>query len=429
MTGRQIGLRLAVLAVIVASVGAGSYKFLAVSASAPGVSTAVVSRGDIVASISASGTLEAVTTVLVGSQVSGVVKALFADFNDIVQKGEVLARLDPSAFEAQLEQARANLVRAEADAERQRVVLEDARIKLARTTRLAARQLVAPTELEAAEISVRSADAQVRSADAQVTQARASVNQAQVNLDHTVITAPIDGIVIARNVDVGQTVAASMQTPTLFILAADLSRMRVNAKIDESDIARIREGLPVTFRVDAYPAETFVGTVAQVRLQPEVVQNVVTYLTVVDVSNAELKLKPGMTANVTVETARRENVLRVASAATRFRPTAEALAALGVPAASAAAASKGGRAANGQSVTAVVWRVVGKSMEPVVVETGLSDGTTTEVKGGGVNAEDVLVTAVNAGSTGSARTTTSSKTTSNPLMGPSMPPPPPGGPR
>ena len=189
--------------------------------------------------------------------------------------------------------------------ERLRVALDDAKTKFARATELSGRQLLPKSDLDAAEVAVRSAEAQLRSAEAQVTQAQAALNQNQVNLEHTVIEAPIDGLVISRNVDVGQTVAASMQAPTLYILAADLTKMQVLANLDESDVGRIRPGQHVTFRVDAYPAEDFHGTVAQVRLQPIVQQNVVTYATVIDVPNPELKLKPGMTANVNVEIARR----------------------------------------------------------------------------------------------------------------------------
>ena len=176
---------------------------------------------------------------------------------------------------------------------------------------------------------MRSAEAQLRSQQAGVTQSQASLRQNQVNLQHTVIESPIDGLVISRNVDVGQTVAASMSAPTLFILAADLTKMQVLASLDESDVGRIRPGQIVRFRVDAFPTEEFIGTVTQVRLQPTTVQNVVTYQTVIDVPNPDLKLKPGMTANVNIEIARRSNVLRVPNTALRFRPTAEIFAALG----------------------------------------------------------------------------------------------------
>ena len=241
----------------------------------------------------------------------------------------MLARLDPSLFQTQIEQARANLLRAQADVERLKVALEDAQIKLTRARELSGKQLLAKSDLDAAESTARAAEAQVRSAEAQVTQAQASLSQNQVNLQHTVIEAPIDGLVISRNVDVGQTVAASMQAPTLFILAADLTKMQVVANLDESDVGRIRPAQRVTFHVDAYPADEFTGTVAQVRLQPIVQQNVVTYATVINVPNPDLRLKPGMTANVNVEIARRTNVLRVPNTALRFRPSNDMFAALG----------------------------------------------------------------------------------------------------
>jgi HlyD family secretion protein len=316
---------------VLAAVSGGAYAYYQYTKTAPEptVATAVVTQGDISDRVGATGTLQAVTTVQVGTQVSGTIQELHADFNSLVRKGQVLARLDPSLFQTQIEQARANLIRAQADLERLKVTLEDARVKLTRTNELWARQLVSRSELEAAEVAVRSAEAQIRSSEAQVTQAQASLNQNQVNLQHTVIEAPIDGLVISRNVDVGQTVAASMQAPTLFILAADLTKMQVLANLDESDVGRIRPGQRVLFRVDAYPAEDFTGTVSQVRLQPQIVQNVVTYSTVIDVPNPELKLKPGMTANVNVEIARRTNVVRVPNAALRFRPTNDIFAALG----------------------------------------------------------------------------------------------------
>jgi HlyD family secretion protein len=320
---------IAVIAIGAVAASVGAYRNYRNSGREPEVLTAPVSRGDIIDSVGATGTLEAVTTVQVGTQVSGTISELHADFNSIVRKGQVMARLDPSLFETQIEQARANLVRSQAEVERLRVSLEDAQTKLRRAEDLSARQLIPRSELETAQVNVKATNAQLRSAQAQMTQAQASLNQSQVNLEHTVITAPIDGIVIARNVDVGQTVAASMQAPTLFLLAADLTKMQVNANIDEADVGRIRPGQRVQFRVDAFPTDEFSGTVSQIRLQPVVVQNVVTYATVIDVPNAELKLKPGMTANVTIEIARRTDVVRIPAAALRFRPTPEIFAALG----------------------------------------------------------------------------------------------------
>lgn len=317
--------------VAVALIGGGAYAYYRYSQKPepPTITTARVTRGDLAEAVGATGALQAVTTVQVGTQVSGTIQELNADFNSLVRKGQVLARLDPSLIQSQIEQARANLIRAEADLERLRVSLDDSKTKFARAKELSAKKLIAQTELEAAEVAVRSAEAQLRSQQAGVTQSQASLRQNQVNLAHTVIESPIDGLVISRNVDVGQTVAASMSAPTLFVLAADLTKMQVLASLDESDVGRIRPGQAVRFRVDAFPTDEFTGSVTQVRLQPTTVQNVVTYQTVIDVPNPGLKLKPGMTANVSIEIARRDNVLRVPNGALRFRPTAETFAALG----------------------------------------------------------------------------------------------------
>ena len=323
--------KILLILVAVALIGGGGYAYYRYSQKPepPTITTARVTRGDLAETVGATGALQAVTTVQVGTQVSGTIQELNADFNSLVRKGQVLARLDPSLIQSQIEQARANLIRAEADLERLRVSLDDSRTKLARAKELAAKKLIAQTELEAAEVAVRSAEAQLRSQQAGVTQSQASLRQNQVNLAHTVIESPIDGLVISRNVDVGQTVAASMSAPTLFVLAADLTKMQVLASLDESDVGRIRPGQAVRFRVDAFPTDEFTGSVTQVRLQPTTVQNVVTYQTVIDVPNPGLKLKPGMTANVNIEIARRDNVIRVPNGALRFRPTAETFAALG----------------------------------------------------------------------------------------------------
>jgi len=327
------------------------------------ITTSPITRGDIVDTVGATGTLQAVTTVQVGSQVSGNIQWLGADFNSIVKKGQVIARLDPSLFDAQLQQvqanlvqARANLTKARSELDRARVQLTDAQQKYSRAQELSSKELLAASDLDAAKIAVDSAQASVASqqatvsqVQAAVTQSEASVNQNQVNRDHTVILAPIDGIVTQRSVDVGQTVAASMQAPTLFVIAADLTEMQVNANIDEADVGRIRPGQQVSFRVDAYPTDNFVGTVTQIRLQPVVVQNVTTYGTVITVPNRELKLKPGMTANVKIEIAKRTNVLRVPNAALRFRPTEEIFAALQQtpPPEAAAFGGRSGRGGNG----------------------------------------------------------------------------------
>jgi HlyD family secretion protein len=382
------------IAAIVLAVAAGIYYYRSdVAAEAPTLTTVEVAQGDVVATVEATGTLEAVTTVEVGTQVSGMIKALGADFNSQVRQGQVIARLDPSLFDTQVAQERATVSRLNAEVERARVQATDAQVKLRRARELASQQLIAQSDLDAAVSTASAADAAVKSAEAQLVQAQASLNQAQVNLSHTVIRAPIDGVVIARNVNVGQTVAASMQAPTLFVIAQNLKEMRVNASVDESDIGKIQMNQPVRFRVDAYPNETFSGTVSQVRLQPVVEQNVVSYVTVIDVPNPDRELKPGMTAAVTIETARADDVLKVPTAALRFRPTDDAFAALGQKAPeprqraqgqSASGAQAGGEnqrrtSANSGNQRTAVWVLAQNTLTRVPVQVGISDGTQTAV--------------------------------------------------
>jgi HlyD family secretion protein len=331
----------------------------------PAFLTAPVVRGDLVSAVDATGTLEAVETVEVGSQVSGTIRTLLADFNDRVQAGEVIARLEPSLFEAQVEQSKASLLRLEAELERARVAADDAEVKLRRARELWDMQLLARADLEAAEATARTARTAIKSAEAQLAQGMASLNQSEVNLSHTVIRAPIDGIVISRDVDVGQTVAASMSAPVLFVIARDLSRMRVNARIDEADIGRVAAGQPVTFTVDAYPGRSFTGRVSQVRLQAVVESNVVSYVTIIDVHNPDLRLKPGMTATVAIEVARADDVFKVPASALRFAPDGS-----GTRRPTAAAPS-GGR----------VWVLREGQLHPIDVTAGLSDGSTTAVAG------------------------------------------------
>lgn len=341
--------RVLTLLLVIAAVGAGAGAYyMRRNGTEPTVNTAPVTRGDVIDTVGATGTLQAVTTVQVGSQVSGTISELNADFNSIVRKGQVIAKIDPSLLQAQFEQAKANLARSRADLERNRVELADAQTKYTRAKELAERQLLPLSDLDTAKVAVDAAQAQLVSSQAQVTQAEATLNQNQVNVDHTIIAAPIDGIVIQRSVDVGQTVAASLQSPTLFIIAADLTKMQVNASIDEADVGRIRPGQTVTFRVDAYPGQEFEGSVAQIRLQPVVVQNVTTYATIINVPNPELKLKPGMTANLRVQIATRSDVLRVPNAAIRFRPTNDIFAALNQTPPAEGQSSRGGRGQGGR---------------------------------------------------------------------------------
>ena len=385
------------------------------TAERPVVTTATVTRGDVVATVEATGSLQAVTTVQVGTQVSGTIKALYADFNDQVRRGQVVAQLDPSLFQTQVDQARATIVRLEADATRTRVQDDDARLKLRRARELSARSLLPASDLESAETTARLASAAVASAEAQIVQARAALQQSQVNLEHCVIRAPIDGIVISRSVDVGQTVAASMQAPTLFVIAQDLSKMQVNASIAEADIGHIAAGQPVRFRVDAYPGTTFTGVVSRVRLDPVVQQNVVSYVTTIDVPNPQKLLKPGMTATVTVEVARATDVVRVPAAALRVHPSAEVLAALGSSQPAATTAERPRRAmargAEGAS-EGEVWVQREGRLVPVAVTVGTTDATQAAIVAGALTEGTEVVTNILTGGTAS----TPSTSTRSPLL-------------
>jgi HlyD family secretion protein len=406
---------------------AGAAAWRASSAPAPPqYGVAQVRRGDVAKTISATGRLQALTTVQVGTQVSGTIAEIYADFNSQVRKGQVIARLDASQLQAQLTQASANLMgatasvqtaqaavlsadasvqAAEANVDRLQAMVDDAERNLARARELveagvaprrdldtaqtaaaqaAAQKQQALAQVNQAKAQAQSARSQLNQAQAQAAQARASVDIASVNLERTVIKAPIDGVVVARNVDVGQTVAASLQAPTLFLIANDLTRMQVLADIDEADVGQLQPGALVRFTVDAYPSETFDGRISQVRLSPQTVQNVVTYTAVIDVANPESKLKPGMTANVNAVTAERRGVLTVPAAALRFRPE------------DAPAAEPARRAG------AAVYRVNGNNLEKTPVRTGLSDGQQVEIVSGLSEGDSVAVPAQTGGKRGPA---------------------------
>ncbi len=264
-----------------------------------------VDRGDVTATVTATGTLSAVITVNVGSQVSGIISKLYVDFNSEVKKGQLLAELDPTPFQQTVDQRKADL-------EKAKVELRNAEISLKRSKALNAQQLLAQSDLDAAQTTRDSSAAAVAQADA-------ALNQAVTNLSYAKITSPIDGVVVTRAYDIGQTVAASFQAPTLFTIAQDLTKMQVLTNIDESDVGRIKDGQVATFTVDAFPDTVFKASVSQVRLSPQTVQNVVTYPVMLDVPNPDLKLKPGMTANVLVPVDTRQAALRVPNAALRFR--------------------------------------------------------------------------------------------------------------
>jgi HlyD family secretion protein len=308
-----------VVLLLAAALGVGAY-FKFKEPPKAQFNTLPVERGDILSTVSATGTLNAVVTVQVGTQVSGTLSKLYVDFNSPVRKGQAIAQIDPALFNSAVQQARGNFLNAEAGQARAQVTLADAKRTLGRNRQLLAEGIVAQSDLDAAQTAYDSALAGVRAAEAQLMQTRGALMQAETNLNYSTIRSPVDGIVVSRNVDVGQTVAASFQTPTLFTIAQDLTKMQIETSIDESDISRLKVGQSADFTVDAYPEQQFRGTVSQIRNAPVVTQNVVTYVAVVGVPNKDLKLKPGMTANVSVQVEKKENVLKVPSAALRFKP-------------------------------------------------------------------------------------------------------------
>ncbi len=389
--------------------------------------SAKVQRGEIRDVVDATGRVDAVITVQVGSQVSGTIAKLNADFNSRVKKGDVVALIDPQLFEgtlkqaiADLENSRASVLVAEANLAKARATLVQTKADYDRAdsmvrTGIGSQQALdlAKANYESSNASVEAAIAGVAQARAQVTQKEAAVSVARTNLEYTVIRSPIDGIVVARNVDVGQTVAASLQAPTIFTIAQDLTKMLVYSKVDESDVGRIRTGQPVTFKVDAFPNDVFNGKVLQVRMNPTSVQNVVTYDAIVEFANPELKLFPGMTAYVTIPVATVEDALKLPNAALRYKPplSPDAVRAIyakyGIeenPKSGAAPGTAGGAAAadlppprrpvRGES--AVIWKLdLDGSMEPVRIALGITDHTFTEVTGtltGTLKAGDDVVT-------------------------------------
>ncbi len=380
-------------------------------------STSPVEQGDILQVVDATGTINAVTTVQVGSQVSGVISELHADFNSKVKKDDIIARIAPALFDGELAQAKADLENAQANVgvavantTKAKATQAQTKADYGRNVGLSGKGAVSAQAFDLAKAAADTADAQVAASEAQEKQARAQVAQkqaavqiAQTNLDYTVIHAPIDGTVVARNVDVGQTVAASLQAPTLFTIAQDLTKMQVYAKTDESDVGGMKAGQKVTFKVDAYPRETFTGEVSQVRMNSTVVQNVVTYDTVINFDNPELKLFPGMTAYVTIPVAKAENVVKIPNAALRFKPDLslselhQLYQQAGIPEESDASA-KGKAKSPSKSETRIVWKLrSAKTIEPVSITTGITDHTSTElvqVTHGSLKAGDAVITGV-----------------------------------
>ncbi len=340
--------------------------------------TAPVERGRLVARVTATGTLSALVTVQVGSQVSGRVQELFADFNSPVKKGEIIARIDPRLFQAAVDQARANLLAAEGNLAKARADAKDAERKLVRARALQAERVISRSDLDTAQATADSLQGQVAAAEGSLAQAHAALHQAEINLNYTNIISPTNGVVISRNVDVGQTVAASLQAPTLFVIAENLTKMQVDTNVAEADVGKITPGMKAAFTVDAYPREQFTGLVRQIRSAPQTLQNVVTYDAVIDVANDDLRLKPGMTANVTFVYAERENALMVPNAALRFRPPRER-----------GASSEGEPAPPDHRA---VWVLREGKAVRVPIRTGVTDGIHTEVAEGGLRAGDPVIT-------------------------------------
>ena len=391
----------------------------------PRFETATVQRGRLISRVTATGTLSALVTVQVGTQVSGRIAQLNVDFNSPVKKGELIAKIDPQLFEAAVEQSRANYIEAKANLSKSKAQALDAQRQLSRGDVLLKKELISQADRDTLETNKLAADAQVELSAGAVEQARAALHQAEINLAYTSIVSPIDGTVISRNVDVGQTVAASLQAPTLFTIAENLKKMQVDTNVAEADVGRLNPGMIAGFTVDAYPNERFQGTIRQIRNAPQTVQNVVTYDAVIDVDNSDLKLKPGMTTNVTVIVAEKDDVLKVPNAALRFKPPPEMIQeqirVAGHPGAKEAGGGQrvAGRAPAGEArrpprpVEAggeigapaapnekTVWVLKDGRPIPVSIRTGISDGTLTEVVSGPMSEGDQLITAALGGGDG-----------------------------
>jgi len=357
---------------VVAVTALGLWWYTARGSDAPIVQTTPVIRGDIIKTVSATGSLEAVNTVNVGTQVSGTVDAIHVDYNSVVEKGQLLLEIDPDLMQANLKQSEAGVLSAEASLAEAGADMAEAERNRERTEKLFARGYIAETERDEAGTAYKTAVARVKSAQAALAKARADLEYKRINLEYTKIFSPIDGVVIDREVDEGQTVNASQSAPTLFTIAEDLSHMQVETDIDEADIGLIEKGQKVEFTVDAYPKDLFVGSVKEVRLAPQTTDNVVTYTVIIEVDNSEMSLMPGMTANVSVIVAEKRDILKVASSALRFRP----------------------QNAEAQTRGSAIWTYDGETMQPFPVETGIYDGMYTEVKGSGVSEGMKAVTGV-----------------------------------
>jgi len=347
-------------------IGGGVWWRIGSSRTTTAYRTTKTTRGEIMSTVTSSGTINAVVSVSVGAAVSGTIKQIFVDYNSLVKKGQVIAQIDPAPFRALVEQSRGNYLNAVANVAKAKVTLSDANRTMKRYASLVKDGSVAVSDYDTYATAAQSAKAALAAAEGTVAQAKGSYDQAKTNLDYATIRSPVDGIVISRAVDAGQTVAASYQTPTLFTIAQDLTKMQILATVDESDIGRIHEGGNATFTVDAYPDSSFSGVVTQVRNAATTVSNVVTYTVVVGVDNPDLRLKPGMTANVTFVTAKKDDALKIPTAALRYRP-------------SGVAAQKTTKAQPGQKR---IYVLKNGRPEPVPITVGIGNDKETEVSGG-----------------------------------------------
>jgi len=358
-----------------------------------------VERGTVVSTVAATGNLSAVTTVQVGTQVSGTIQKLYVDYNSRVRRGQAIAEIDPSLFNAAVEQSQGNALSAEANLLKAKVTLVDAERTFQRNKKLLADGIISQGDYDVAETALESARGSLKAAEGAVAQTRGALLQAKTNLRYSVIRSPVDGVVISRAIDVGQTVAASFQTPTLFTIAQDLTKMQIEVSVDEADISRVVLGQSATFTVDAYPEQKFAGRVVQIRSAPVITQNVVTYVVVVNVDNSELKLKPGMTANVSIKVAMKDDVLKITPAALRFKPKGGESKPgsgrdkqTGPPAAGGKAGREGGgmpgeRKGGGQQIYVL------KDGQPVAVpiKTGISSSGSIEVVEGALKEGDEVI--------------------------------------
>jgi HlyD family secretion protein len=356
----------------------------------------VVERGQVVSIVSATGTINPVVSVQVGTQVSGMIKSLHADFNSRVKAGDTVAVIDPEPFKARREQAASNLEMARSNVARSKADLAQRKRELDRVESLLPQQFVSQNDVDVALTNYESAGAQLKVAEAQVKQAEAALNSAELELKYTVIRSPVDGIVVARNIEVGQTVAASFATPNLFLIALDLTKMQVDTNVSESDIGGMNAGQEAVFTVDAYPGVSFSGAIRQVRLAPMNIQNVVTYNVVVGVDNNDLRLKPGMTANVSIVVAQKDHVIKVPNAALRFMPPKGEGERRGRD---GQAAKVGGghpiRAGSETGLFRTVWKQTESGeLSSISVRLGISDGAFTEVLSDEVTEGDAIVVGV-----------------------------------